>query len=200
MTELLRLVEEITKLNILKGVFSVPMKKDSEYVKCNLRPMGDKYQFESFTKTQAFHENVAKDRLCDKICSLLTVCFRQAEIFTDEYIYGIKISSKGKLLHNRRRNTEVKKENITHNREKNHIIDLDNAPPVLCDIGVIGKDGKIINSADLPFCRVYRRCCEKRPKGRIQHHRLRLRQKLSDIYLLPLHDRNFPQKGKYCGT
>lgn len=146
MTELLRLVEEVTKLNILKGVFSVPMSKDSEYVKCNLRPMGDKYQFESFTKTQAFHENVAKDGLCDKICSLLTVSFRQAEIFTDEYVYGIKISSKGKLLHNRRRNTEVKKENITHNREKNHIIDLDNAPPVLCDIGVIGKDGKIINS------------------------------------------------------
>lgn len=145
MTDLQKLVSEITKLNIIKASFSVPYKKD-ELVKCSLRPMGEKYQFESFTKTQAFHENVEKDGLCDKICSLFENSFRQAEIFSDEYVYGIKISSKGKVLHNRRKNTEVKQENITHNREKNHIIDLDNAPPVLCDIGVVGKDGKIINS------------------------------------------------------
>lgn len=146
MTELYRLVEEITKLNILKAVFSSPYKKDAETVKAVMRPMKDKFQFESFTKTQAFHENVEKEQLCEKICRLLAESFRQAEIFTDEYVYGLKISSKGKLLHNRRKNTDVKAENVTHNREKNHIIDLDNAPPVLCDIGVIGKDGKIVNS------------------------------------------------------
>ncbi len=145
MTDLQKLVYEITQLNIVKAAFSVPYKKD-ELVKCSLRPMGEKYQFESFTKTQAFHENVEKNALCNKICFILSESFRQAEIFTDEYIYGIKISSKGKVLHNRRRNTEVKKNTANHNREKNHIIDLDNAPPVLCDIGVIGKDGKIINS------------------------------------------------------
>ncbi|MBO4949869.1 MAG: GNAT family N-acetyltransferase [Clostridia bacterium] len=145
MTDLQKLISEITQLNIIKAAFSVPYKKD-ELVKCTLRPMGEKYQFESFTKTQAFHENVEKNGLCNKIISLLTDSFRQAEIFTEEYVYGIKISSKGKVLHNRRRNTDVKKEDSNHNREKNHIIDLDNAPPVLCDIGVIGKDGKIINS------------------------------------------------------
>lgn len=145
MTDLQKLVNEITQLNIIKAAFSMPYKKD-ELVKCTLRPMGEKYQFESFTKTQAFHENVEKAGLRDKICTLLTDSFRQAEIFTDEYVYGIKISSKGKVLHNRRRNTEVKKQESSHNREKNHIIDLDNAPLVLVDIGVIGKDGKIINS------------------------------------------------------
>ena len=146
MTELYRLVDEITKLNIIKASFSVPYTKNSELIKCSLRPMGEKYQFESFTKTQAFHENVSFDELSDRICSLISDSFRQAEIFTDAYVYGIKISSKGKLLHNRRKNNDVKKEDNTHNREKNHIIDLDNAPPVFADIGIIGKDGKIISS------------------------------------------------------
>ncbi len=146
MTELKQLVSEIAKLNILKAVFSVPFSKDCEFQKCIVRPMGERFQFESFTKTQAFHENIEASALSDKVCSLLSDSFRQAEIFTVEYVYGIKISSKGKVLHNRRKNNDVKAENTSHNREKNHIIDLDNAPPVLVDIGVIGKDGKIINS------------------------------------------------------
>lgn len=146
MTDLYRLVDEITKLNILKAAFSVPYKKDAEVVKCTLRCMGDKFQFESFTKTQAFHENISYEGLTDKICSLMSDSFRQAEIFTDTYVYGIKISSKGKLLHNRRKNSVVEREDNSHNREKNHIIDLDNAPPVFTDIGIIGKDGKIVSS------------------------------------------------------
>lgn len=146
MTDLYRLVEEITKLNIVKGAFSVPYKKDSEYVKAQLRTMGEKFQIESFSRTQAFHENVGREDLGTKICNILENSFRQAEIFTDEYVYGIKISSKGKVLHNRRKNNDVKSDASSHNREKNHIIDLDNAPPVLVDIGVIGKDGKIVNS------------------------------------------------------
>ena len=146
MTELSRLVEEITKLNIIKGAFSVPYSKDCEFLKAQLRPMGERFQIESFSKTQAFHENVNADALCSKICVLLENSFRQAEIFTDEYIYGIKISSKGKVLHNRRKNNDVKADAVSHNREKNHIIDLDNAPPVFSDIGLIGKDGSIVNS------------------------------------------------------
>ena len=146
MTELFKLVQEISKLNIIKGIFSVPYSKDFELVKASLRPVTDGYQIESFSKTQAFHENVKSTDLCTKICFLLENSFRQTEIFTDEYVYGIKISSKGKVLHNRRKNNEVTRQVLSHNREKNHIIDLDNAPPVLVDIGVIGKDGKIISS------------------------------------------------------
>ena len=146
MTDLEKLVREISKLNIIKGIFSVPFNKDLPIQKATLRPMGECFQIESFSKTQAFHENVKRDELCSKICILLENSFRQTEIFTDEYVYGLKISSKGKLLHNRRRNTDVKSESSSHNREKKHIIDLDNAPPVFTDIGIIGKDGKIINS------------------------------------------------------
>lgn len=146
MTDLKILVDEISKLNIVKATFSVPYEKDAQIIKCHLRQMGDKYQFESFSKTQAFHENIAENDLSDKICTFLNGAFRQAEIFTDSYIYGIKISLKGKILHNRRKNNEANVGALKHNREKNHIIDLDNAPPVFFDIGIIGRDGSIVNS------------------------------------------------------
>ncbi len=146
MTDLQKLASEISKLDIVKGTFSSPYKKDGEYKKCTLKAVSGKYQFESFTQTQAFHENVNAENLAEKICALLTDTFRQCEIFTSEYVYGIKISSKGKLLHNRRRNALEQPKTETHNRQKNHIIDLDNAPAVMTDIGIIGKDGKIVAS------------------------------------------------------
>lgn len=161
MTELEKTLGEITKLDIVKMIFSCPYSKTQDYLKCNARPIknGKEYQFESFTKTQAFHENVQSELLCKKTISLMSDTFRQAEIFTAEYVYGLKISSKGKLLHNKRKNTDtVKDSNGNNNRQKNHIIDLDNAPPVFCDIGIVGKDGKIINSKYDKYKQICRFC------------------------------------------
>ncbi len=146
MTDLITLVGEISKLNIVKGSFSTPYENYKEHKKARLKKIGDGYQFEMFTDSQAFHVNVAADALSDTISNYIQFRFRQCEIFTDEYIYSIKISQKGKVLHNRRRNTEPVKAESTHNRIKNHIIDLDNAPPVMTDIGIIGKDGSIVAS------------------------------------------------------
>ena len=161
MTELEKILVEIVKLDIVKMVFSCPYSKQGEFVKCNVRAIkdGKMFQFESFTKTQAFHENVPVDMLQEKIISLVENSFRQAEIFTTEYIYGLKISSKGKLLHNKRKNTDKQKETITaNNREKNYLITLDNAPAVFTDIGIIGKDGKIINSRYDKYKQICRFC------------------------------------------
>ena len=63
MTDILKLVEEITELNIIKAVFSVPYRKDAELLKVYCRPIGEKYQIESFSKTQAFHENVKSENI-----------------------------------------------------------------------------------------------------------------------------------------
>lgn len=143
MTELEKLAYELSSLNIIKGTFSVPYQKDAQRTKCHLKNFGEKYQFEFFTKTQAFHENVAKNELAEKISLLLQSDFRQCELFTPDYIYALKISSKGRLLHNRRKNTDKTQVFLSHNREKKHIIDIDNLPDVFYDIGIVGKDGKI---------------------------------------------------------
>ena len=146
MTELEKLLNEVCTLNVIKAVFSTPYDKNSKLQKASLRLFDNKYQLEVFRNNQAFHENFENDELCNKITSLLNESFRQAEIFTQNYIYGFKISSKGKVLHNKRKNTENNDVVKTHNREKKHIIDLENAPEVFYDIGIVDKNGKIINS------------------------------------------------------
>lgn len=146
MTELNRLLKEVCSLCVVKAVFSLPYHKSSLLQKANVRSVGEKYQLELFKNNQAFHENLESNMICERFCTLLTDDFRQAEIFTENYVYGFKISSKGKVLHNKRKNTEAVKTTPSHNREKKHIIDLENAPEVFYDIGIIDGNGKIINS------------------------------------------------------
>ena len=149
MTELTRILQEIADLSPYKAVFSVPYNKIGEYIKCSAKAIGEgRMQFESFTKTQAFHENVDASDVASKMEKLLTELFRQADIFTNDYVYRLKISSKGKLLHSRSKNSAPQSStpSASHNREKKHIIDINNAPPVFFDIGIVDKSGKIINS------------------------------------------------------
>ncbi len=153
MTELTKMLSELSKLDIIKITLSDPRKKDAaDVLKCTVKPVVLKnkrmFQFESFTQKQAFHKNAAPEEICAELETLLTDTFRQAQIFTPEYIYGLKITSKGKLLHNRTANTAKVKLQGTdgNNRAKNYIIDIENAPPVLHELGIISNDGKIVSS------------------------------------------------------
>lgn len=160
MTELEKIISELSRLDILKISFSCPYDKKGKFKKCTARKLdGDVYQFESFTETQAFHENVSTENLCEKVNFVVENLFRQAEVFTDEYVYGIKLSSGGRVLHNRRKNTlPVSKGNEKNNRKKNYIMDLENAPPVFEDIGIFDKNGKIINSKYDKYKQIERFC------------------------------------------
>ena len=118
-------VYELSCLDILKGVFSIQRSKTHEVKKCVVRKLSDStFQFERFTEKQAFHENVSKEFLCNKLCDVLENEFHQLQIFTSKYIYSVKITSKGRLLQNRTKNTQKTPVNqgLSHNKEKKHIL------------------------------------------------------------------------------
>ena len=147
MNEIEKYLSEICDLNVQKAIFSNKADKSGKYNKTVMRRTGDGlYQSESFTDKQAFHENFSADELCGKMLSLFPGTFVQAEIFTDAYIYSAKVSKKGKLLNSRRKNNESPASDEGHNRKKKYIIDTENLPPVFEELGISGKDGKIINS------------------------------------------------------
>lgn len=147
MTDLEKYIFELSKLDIYKAVFSLKAEKDGKYIKAVLKKLPENtYQLESFTEKQAFHENFGEAELCGKIFEIFPSVFKQSEIFTGEYVYSAKISKKGKLLHSRRKNTESVQTAESHNRKKNHIIDVENLPPVFREIGISDESGKIINS------------------------------------------------------
>ncbi|MBP5245459.1 MAG: SAM-dependent methyltransferase [Clostridia bacterium] len=145
MNETEKYIGEICALDVKKAVFSLAA-KDSNYKKATVRKISENtYQIERFTEKQAFHENFPAEKLEEKVNSLFPKDFSQAEFFTDEYVYGAKITKKGTLLHNRRKNDSPDGE-ISHNRVKKHIIDVENLPPVFAELGIMTGDGKIINS------------------------------------------------------
>ena len=147
MNEIEKYISEICDLDVQKIIFSNKADKSGKYNKTVIRKLSDgKYQSESFTEKQAFHENFSDESLCDKMLSLFSAVFIQAEIFTDSYIYSAKCTKKGKLLTSRRKNDEKPAESDGHNRKKKYIIDTENLPPVFQELGISGKDGKIINS------------------------------------------------------
>ncbi len=150
MTQLELLVKEIMQNDILKVVFSIPFEKDSKYKRADIKLVKNNkktvYFVERFTQKQAFHKQVTYEQLCDEICKMLTDEFKNAEIFTHENVYGIRISSKGKVLHNKRKNVTVLNVPSSLNRKKQYIIDSENMPPVFKDIGIATQDGKLVNS------------------------------------------------------
>lgn len=147
MNEIEKYISEICDLSVTKAIFSNKADKSGKYNKTVIRKLSDgKYQSESFTEKQAFHENFDGVSLFDKMNELFPALFIQAEIFTDSYIYSAKCTKKGKLLTSRRKNDDKPAESEGHNRKKKYIIDTENLPPVFEELGISGKDGKIINS------------------------------------------------------
>lgn len=99
---------------------------------------------ELLTKTQSFVKNYSFDSIKDIITADMEF-FRQAEIWTDDYYYATKITSKGKVLCNKKRlNTLIEAQSI--NKEKNYIIKEGMIIPALIDLGVMTSEGKIIKS------------------------------------------------------
>ena len=147
MNEIQKYLSEICDLDVQKIIFSNKADKSGKYNKTVIRKLSDgKYQSESFTDKQAFHDNFDGVSLFDKMNELFPALFIQAEIFTDSYIYSAKVTKKGKLLSSRRKNDTSPEKNAEHNRKKKYIIDTENLPPVFEELGISGKDGKIISS------------------------------------------------------
>ena len=135
--------------NIIKGIIS-GKKKDGKFEKGKLQRISingkDAIQLSLFTKTQVFHSNLSDDNIIIRLVELLESSFNNLEVFTNDYVYSFRVSAKGKLLSNKRKNNEslVK---IEHNKKKNYIIEENKVVPALVDLGVMLPDGRIVKSS-----------------------------------------------------
>ena len=138
--------ENIEANKILKAVFSNPINKDS-YKKATLKKVIIKneevFQIELFTNTQCFTSN-HKDDVKDKLEDLMNY-FHQAEIWCSDFYYAFKITSKGKILSNKKKNDLIFNAS-KNNREKEYIIKEGMIVPPLIDLGVMLDDGRIVKA------------------------------------------------------
>lgn len=150
MEELKRTLEEVFKSEIIKIVISNKVKKDEKYNKIaiNLKENNKNkfYQIEKFTDKQVFHENIKINEISDKVCELIFGNYKQMTAWSNNEIFDLKISKKGKIFLGKKKNDNSKIVAKGHNKEKNYILKEGMIIEPLIDLGVFTKEGKVVNS------------------------------------------------------
>ena len=150
MEELKRTLEEVFKSEIIKIVISNKVKKDEKYNKIaiNLKENNKNkfYQIEKFTDKQVFHENIKINEISDKVGELIFGNYKQMTAWSNNEIFDLKISKKGKIFLGKKKNNNSKIVAKGHNKEKNYILKEGMIIEPLIDLGVFTKEGKVVNS------------------------------------------------------
>ena len=122
--------------------------KGCEYQKIVVQLKGDYYQIEKYTQKQVFHENIQPEQLGDSLAKLLELGYRQLNSYADAEQMEMKISKKGKVLLNRRKQegAAAKAAPAAHNKEKNYILKEGAIIPPLVDLGIFTPDGRVVKS------------------------------------------------------
>lgn len=147
MNEILRLLQDSLNIDFIRAVISGPRNRDG-IVKVKIRPVERKgkleFQLESFTRTQAFHENLDGPAAALKILKYMEQ-FRQMQIETTGEESVVLVSKKGKItVKRKKRQAQVKTADRSHDRKKRHILEEGIPVPFLEDLGVMTGEGRIV--------------------------------------------------------
>lgn len=149
MENLQEILEESLNINFVRAVISNPRVKEG-ILKVKVRPIekqGELYfQFEAFTKTQVFHENLKADEAVKRILSYMEE-FKQMQMTAGMKDYTVLVSKKGKIsVQAKKRKDEAVKPDLSHNKNKRYILEEGKAVPFLQDLGVMTAEGKIVRT------------------------------------------------------
>ena len=145
--------------NILKGTFSVKKNKDGKYIKGKIQRIhlanNEIIQISLFTDKQVFHVNCNDNDITIKLNESFENEFNNLELTTKDFIYSYRITSKGKLLNNKRKNNEIVSIS-DHNKKKQYILEEGMIIPPLIDLGVMLDDGRIVKASYDKFKQINR--------------------------------------------
>lgn len=144
-----QILQESLNIDFVSATISNPKEK-GKIIKIKVRPVLVKntllFQCESYTSTQVFHDNLEMTEAKGAILEWLEE-FRQMQMETRQNSYTVLISKKGKTTIQKKQQKEsIKEVKLEHNRSKQYILKEGENIPFLEDLGVMGKDGKIIKN------------------------------------------------------
>jgi len=146
MNSLITAVEACFNLNVYKIILSKPRSKTSDYKKIVISQINEAYHLEKFTATQVFNENLATGQLREFLLQSVENDFKQYNAWDDQFEYIIQISKKGKSTVTKKAVKEAPSKTISHNREKNYILQEGTIIPPLVDMGIFTKEGKVVTA------------------------------------------------------
>lgn len=150
MNELTVLLEECFNKNFIQLIASGPKNIDkAEKIKVRPVVIKDSLLFQSalMKNNQVFHENLTREELIMQVLSWAKSDFKQIEIDTASFRAAVLISKKGKITIKKKRT--VKKLPVyplEHNRRKQYILEEGKPAEFLIDLGVMTKEGKVVQS------------------------------------------------------
>lgn len=145
-TQLLdRLSDVVTNEELVTATISQPRSKSSDLRRVKLKPVLLKetyhiqfeYQYERVMK----HKNLQIDEAAREIETLLET-FRQGQFQLKSSDLQFQLSKKFKVTY-KEQQTTAKQVQLTHNREKQYVLPLDEPVPFLIRLGVQSEDGKV---------------------------------------------------------
>lgn len=126
-------------------ILSNPVKKDEMYHRIEFSLVNGTYIVKKYTAKQVFHSHMSLEEVLAYIIERLGKIYRNLNSWDGTYEYSIRLSKKGKALVNKRMETKSSpKPQIAHNRTKNSIIPEDTFIEPLFDMGILSKEGKVI--------------------------------------------------------
>ncbi|WP_027099289.1 class I SAM-dependent methyltransferase [Clostridium paraputrificum] len=150
MEDLKKSIEEMIKEELIKVVISNKLDKDVKYNKITFLLKENKkekyYQIEQYTDKQVFHENIKFDEIYSKLLECIEGQYKQVSAWSNDTTFDMKISKKGKIFLGKKKGSNEKLANKSHNREKNYILKEGMIIEPLIDLGVFTREGKVVKS------------------------------------------------------
>ena len=150
MEDLKKSIEEMIIEELIKVVISNKLDKDVKYNKITFLLKENKkekyYQIEQYTDKQVFHENIKFDEIYSKLLECIEGQYKQVSAWSNDTTFDMKISKKGKIFLGKKKGSNEKLANKSHNREKNYILKEGMIIEPLIDLGVFTREGKVVNS------------------------------------------------------
>ena len=159
MEELRNMLESMMNIDFIRATISGSRSKEG-IIKVKVRPLEMKgklcFQLESFTQTQAFHENLNPQEAREQIVKYMQQ-FRQMQIETAAEDVSVLTSKKGKVtIQRKKKRTKGIAADLAHNRKKKYILEEGIYVPFLEDLGVMTGEGRIIASKTDKFRQINR--------------------------------------------
>lgn len=149
MEELRNVLKESLNIEFISAVISNPREK-GDVTKIKIRPVKKKdqllFQCEEFKNNQAFHRNLEAEDAVSYLEEQMQK-FKQMQMETKQMKYQVLVSKKGKMTIQKKRQTGcVREVDLSHNRNKNYILEEGKTVPFLQDLGVMTQSGEIVRT------------------------------------------------------
>lgn len=156
MEELKQYITNMINEDIIRFIISKPKNKKERFQKIIIEKKENNFQIARYDNKQVFHENVKNEDIIEKIAKIIFNNYLQVNGFKIGFEYILLISKKGSLHFKKKHSDLIVKENITHNRKKNYILQEGIVIEPLIDMGIFSKNGEIINASYDKFKQINR--------------------------------------------